>query len=450
MATSVNWPVGVGGKGNEGVAGLVKQTPGSIGYVELIYALQNKIAYGSVQNKAGEFVAASLESVTAAAAAAAKRDADGLPGLDHECAGQGRLSDLVVHVAAPLREPQGQDEAPKIMVDFMKWALTDGQKYAPRARLRALARERRRARDGGAEEDQALSRFRGPAMTKTPSSRRSADDRGSGWGRGSSRCSSSCSSPGSSASSTGTRSSRSRSSASISGATKTWDPVAGEFGALPFIWGTLYSSILALLHLDAGRSRHRDLPLGALAAAAADAARVPDGAARGDPLDRLRPLGDLRARAGRAQARGPDARLAARRFRSSRVLRSASACCAAGADPRGHGHPLHLLRRARGPEGGAVDAARGRLRAGRDALGGDPGGAALRPDGILGAVMLGLRPRHRRDDGGDDGDRQQPAGRLRRSSRRSTRWPRHRQRVHRGGRRPLPVRARSRSVSCSS
>ena len=54
--TSVNWPAGVGGKGNEGVAGLVTQTPGSIGYVELIYALQNKISYGSVQNMAGEFV----------------------------------------------------------------------------------------------------------------------------------------------------------------------------------------------------------------------------------------------------------------------------------------------------------------------------------------------------------------------------------------------------------
>src|SRR5689334_5403635 len=58
VATSVNWPAGVGAKGNEGVAGLVRQTPGAIGYVELIYALQNKIAYGSVQNSAGEFVRA--------------------------------------------------------------------------------------------------------------------------------------------------------------------------------------------------------------------------------------------------------------------------------------------------------------------------------------------------------------------------------------------------------
>jgi phosphate transport system substrate-binding protein len=69
IATSVNWPTGVGGKGNEGVAGLVKQTPGAIGYVELIYALQNKIDFGTVQNMAGEFVRASLDSVTKAAAA---------------------------------------------------------------------------------------------------------------------------------------------------------------------------------------------------------------------------------------------------------------------------------------------------------------------------------------------------------------------------------------------
>ncbi len=70
VATSVNWPVGVGGKGNEGVSGLVSQTPSSIGYVELIYALQNKIAYGSVKSYDGEYVKASLDSVTAAAAAA--------------------------------------------------------------------------------------------------------------------------------------------------------------------------------------------------------------------------------------------------------------------------------------------------------------------------------------------------------------------------------------------
>src|SRR6202049_2421593 len=70
--TSVNWPVGLGGKGNEGVAGLVKQTPNSIGYVELIYAAQNKMAYGSIRNSSGAFVKADLETVTDAAAGAAK------------------------------------------------------------------------------------------------------------------------------------------------------------------------------------------------------------------------------------------------------------------------------------------------------------------------------------------------------------------------------------------
>jgi len=70
--TSVNWPVGLGGKGNEGVAGLVKQTPSSIGYVELIYAAQNKMEYGSVKNAAGNFVKADVNTVTEAAAGAAK------------------------------------------------------------------------------------------------------------------------------------------------------------------------------------------------------------------------------------------------------------------------------------------------------------------------------------------------------------------------------------------
>ena len=77
VATQVNWPTGVGGKGNEGVAGLVSQTPGSIGYVELIYALQNKLPFGAVQNANGEFVKASPDAVTnAASAAAANMPAD--------------------------------------------------------------------------------------------------------------------------------------------------------------------------------------------------------------------------------------------------------------------------------------------------------------------------------------------------------------------------------------
>src|ERR1700721_2924099 len=74
--SSVNWPVGLGGKGNEGVAGLVKQTPNALGYVELIYAIQNKMPYGKLKNSSGEFVKADLASVTAAAAGAAKNIPD--------------------------------------------------------------------------------------------------------------------------------------------------------------------------------------------------------------------------------------------------------------------------------------------------------------------------------------------------------------------------------------
>ncbi|MER3419353.1 MAG: phosphate ABC transporter substrate-binding protein PstS [Chloroflexota bacterium] len=76
--TSVNWPVGIGGKGNEGVTAVVKQTPGAIGYVELIYAEQNKLPYGAVRNRAGQFVKASLDTVSAAAAGAAASAPDHL------------------------------------------------------------------------------------------------------------------------------------------------------------------------------------------------------------------------------------------------------------------------------------------------------------------------------------------------------------------------------------
>jgi phosphate transport system substrate-binding protein len=128
VATSVNWPTGVGGKGNEGVAGLVQQVPGSIGYVELIYALQNKIAYGSVQNLAGEFVKASVASVTAAAAGAAqKMPADFRVSITNA---EGKGSYPVSSFTWLLLYENPKDKAQsKIMVDFVKWALSDGQKY---------------------------------------------------------------------------------------------------------------------------------------------------------------------------------------------------------------------------------------------------------------------------------------------------------------------------------
>jgi phosphate transport system substrate-binding protein len=129
VATSVNWPVGVGGKGNEGVAGLVQQTPGSIGYVELIYALQNKISYGSVQNAAGEFVKASEAGVTKAAEiAASKMPADFRVSITN-APGAGVYPISSFTWLLLYETPQDKAQA-KIMVDFMKWALTDGQAFA--------------------------------------------------------------------------------------------------------------------------------------------------------------------------------------------------------------------------------------------------------------------------------------------------------------------------------
>jgi phosphate transport system substrate-binding protein len=130
VATSVNWPVGVGGKGNEGVSGLVKQTPGAIGYVELIYALQNKIAYGSVQNAAGEFVKATTQAVTAAAAVAAKSMPKDFRVSITNAPGQGVYPISSFTWLLLYENPKDKAQA-KVFVDFLKWALTDGQKFAP-------------------------------------------------------------------------------------------------------------------------------------------------------------------------------------------------------------------------------------------------------------------------------------------------------------------------------
>jgi len=138
--TSVNWPVGVGGKGNEGVAGLVKQTPGAIGYVELIYALQNKIAFGSVQNADGEFITASLDSVTAAATSASKSmPADFRVSITNA---PGKSAYPISSFTWMLfyENPTDKQRA-KIMVDFTKWALTDGQKYCAELGYAPLPKE---------------------------------------------------------------------------------------------------------------------------------------------------------------------------------------------------------------------------------------------------------------------------------------------------------------------
>ena len=131
-STSVEWPAGIGGKGNEGIAGLVKQTPGSIGYIELAYVVQNQLTYAVVKNRDGRWIAPSLSATTAAAAGGAAKMA--------------QTNDVRVSIAyAPganvypiagftyLLVPQNQtDEAKgKALAEFLWWAIHDGEKDAP-------------------------------------------------------------------------------------------------------------------------------------------------------------------------------------------------------------------------------------------------------------------------------------------------------------------------------
>jgi len=128
--TSVNWPTGLGGRGNEGVAGLVRQTPNSLGYVELAYALTNKMTFGNVRNKAGQFVRPSLSSTTKAM--------------------EGALASIPEDYRVFFTNPDGKDVYPvagftwiliygdqidpvkgKALLEFLWWATHEGQKYAP-------------------------------------------------------------------------------------------------------------------------------------------------------------------------------------------------------------------------------------------------------------------------------------------------------------------------------
>lgn len=127
-ATSVNWPVGLGGKGNEGVSGLVKQTPDSIGYIELIYALQNNIAFGAVQNAAGKFLKADLAGVTAAAAGTVKEMPDDFRVSITDAPGGGAYpisSFTWLLIPAQIQDATKRDA----IKDFLKWMLADGQNY---------------------------------------------------------------------------------------------------------------------------------------------------------------------------------------------------------------------------------------------------------------------------------------------------------------------------------
>jgi len=133
--TSVKWPVGLGGKGNEGVAGQIRQLQGSIGYVELIYAVENKITYGSVKNSAGNFVKASLDGVTEAAASAPKMPADFRVSITNA---PGKTAYPISSFTWLLVPEQAKDpKKGKIIADFLDWMVNDGQKmtnqlsYAP-------------------------------------------------------------------------------------------------------------------------------------------------------------------------------------------------------------------------------------------------------------------------------------------------------------------------------
>jgi phosphate transport system substrate-binding protein len=126
---SVNFPVGLGGKGSEGVAGQVKNTPYSIGYVELTYAVQNKMSYGKVKNASGQFVEATMPAVTAAAAGAAKSIPDDFrvsitnaPGKDAY-----PISTFTWLLIPDKIADAGKKKA---IVEFLNWALADGQNLA--------------------------------------------------------------------------------------------------------------------------------------------------------------------------------------------------------------------------------------------------------------------------------------------------------------------------------
>jgi phosphate transport system substrate-binding protein len=131
----VKWPVGLGGKGNEGVAGQIRQLPGAIGYVELIYAVQNNIPYGVVKNAAGAYVKASLDSVTAAAASVKSMPADFRVSITNA---PGKDAYPISSFTWLLIPQKSKDPAKgKILADFLNWMVDQGQKetaaltYAP-------------------------------------------------------------------------------------------------------------------------------------------------------------------------------------------------------------------------------------------------------------------------------------------------------------------------------
>ena len=138
--TSVNWPAGLGAKGNEGVTGLVKQTPNAIGYVELIYAAKNNVSYGAVKNSSGVFLKADLTGVSEAAAGAAKEMPDDFRVSITNAPGKKAYpisSFTWLLIPAKFSDTAKRDA----MKHFLKWAITDGQKDAEELAYARLPKE---------------------------------------------------------------------------------------------------------------------------------------------------------------------------------------------------------------------------------------------------------------------------------------------------------------------
>jgi phosphate transport system substrate-binding protein len=127
--TAVNWPVGMGGKGNEGVAGIVKQAPGSVGYVELAYAVKNHLTYAKLQNKAGNFVDPTFKAVSEAAAGAAKDMPKDLRATITDTDGKDAYPISAFTWLLIYKNMKDKQKA-KALVGFLHWAMTEGQTYA--------------------------------------------------------------------------------------------------------------------------------------------------------------------------------------------------------------------------------------------------------------------------------------------------------------------------------
>jgi len=126
--TSPSWPTGVGGKGNEGVAGLVRQMPGAVGYVELIYALQNKISYGEVKNAAGKWTKASIAGVTEAAASIKQLPADYRVSITNSPGANAYPISSFTWLLVPLKSPNPAKG--KVLKDLLSWIVKSGESEA--------------------------------------------------------------------------------------------------------------------------------------------------------------------------------------------------------------------------------------------------------------------------------------------------------------------------------